>query len=190
MADTHPEPGLPPSPSWLDGDVVAGLAAEERSQVDVEAAERVRADWATTSLTDRLSGSLGRTVTVALAGDHRLSGTLADSGRDWLVLAEARDRRVVNVAAVLTVEGLGATAAPATSEVGRRLGAGHALRSLASTGRPVRLLLVDGGQLDGSLLRVMADAVDLIRHPVDRAPASADGMVSVPWTAVAAVVHG
>lgn len=175
-----------PDPAWLDGDAVARLAAAERDDVDDAAAERVRAEAARTSLADRWRAAGGRLVTVRLVGGAQVAGTVVESGADWVWLGTPPGQTVVRLAAVLTAEGLGRQAQPAGSTAGR-LAAGHALRRLAATGRPARLQLVDGAVIEGTLVAVLADGVEVVRHPRDRAPRTDDPSTVIGWTAVAAV---
>lgn len=181
-------PDVPPEPAWLDGDAAARLLAEERAEVDDEVAERVRAEWATARLADRWRASVGRPVSASLLGDHRVDGCVADAGEGWVVVDASSRPRVLNTGAVVWVEGLADAVAGPGGEVTGRLGPGHALRALAATRRTVRVLVVDGTAVEGTLVRVLNDAVDVIRHPVDRAPQPVDRGVTLPWTAVAAVV--
>lgn len=180
----------PPDPAWLDGDAAARLAAEVRDDLDGEVAERVRAQWARTRWGDRYQEAAGRTVAVGLLGGHAVRGLAVDGGRDWVSLRSGATTVVVRAAAVLTVDGLPDVADPGGGSPRADLPPGHALRSVMAARRPLRLLLVDGSSLEGSLVRVGADAVDVVRHPVDRPPRADDRGTTVPWAALAAVVCG
>lgn len=181
-------PDVPPEPAWLDSDALARLAAEERATVDDDAAERIRAEWATATLDDRLRASVGRTVDARLQGGHRTAGPVVDAGPGWVVLAVPTGTAVLRTAAVLTAEGLADPVQPAAGAVAGRLGVGYPLRRVLATRRPVRALLVDGSSLGGSPLRVLADALDVVRHPVDRRPQPPDPVATLPWAAVAVLV--
>lgn len=173
-------------PAWLDGDAAARLAAAERADIDDSAAEQARGAAARTSLADRWRSAAGRTVTVQLAGGHQLQGFVAETGSDWAWL-RAPEPAVVRLGAVVTVEGAGHGADPG-GPTAQRLPAGYALRRLAALGHPVRLLLVEGGFVEGTLVLVLADGLDVVRHPRDRSARPDDPVTTVAWAAVAAAV--
>jgi hypothetical protein len=180
----------PTDPDWLDGDAAARWAAEERDDLEGEVAERIRAQWARVRWLDRFREARGRPAALGLLGGHAVQGQVCDAGRDWLSLRSGTTVAVVRAGAVLSVDGLpdAADAVEETATAG--LAPGHALRRLVAGRRPARLLLVDGSRVEGTLVRVGADAVDVVRHPADRPPRTDDRSTTVPWAALAAVVVG
>lgn len=163
----------------LEGQLAAGAAAAGRSEL----ADLVRAERARVQLADRVRAALGARVRVALAdAGPPLEGELADAGADWLLLALSERRRaLVPAAAVDVVTGLSFAVAPPAGRVESRLGLGHVLRALARDRATVQVR-TRGGAVAGRLERVGADHVDLTpEHP-------AGGAVTVPWSAVCAVV--
>lgn len=174
----------------LEAQVDAALEAELESEV----AERSRREAAQVRLRDRLAAAVGATVTVHLPGAGQVQGVLADCGVDWLLLEEPGGGEVlVPLAALLGIAGVGSTAAvPDESAVGRRLDLRWALRGLARDRAAVRLVVVDGSVLPGTIDRVGADHVDLAEHGRDepRRAAAVRQVRLVPLAALVAVRSG
>jgi hypothetical protein len=138
---------------------------------------------------------VGALVTCDLLGGHRLRGTLARAGRDWLLLvpteagADSDDSGwVVHLPCVTRLSGLGQRAsAPEARGVLARLGIASVLRRLAEARGPVLLALTDGAQVRGGVGRIGADFVEVRverPEPGTRRPAGAE---VVPLAAVAAL---
>lgn len=178
----------------LFDDLEAQADAAHDAELAAEVAERSRREAASAHLGDRLAAAVGAPLTLHLPGSTRVHGALVDTGVDWLLLEEPGAGEVlVPLAAVLGVTGAGAaTAAPDESAVGRRLDLRWALRGLARSRTAVRLVLVDGSVLAGTLDRVGADHVDLAEHGRDepRRAAAVRQVRLVPLAALAAVRSG
>ena len=178
----------------LFADLEAQAEAAGEAELAAEVADRSRREAALVHLRDRLAAGHGAQVTVHVPGAGPVQGLLVDSGVDWLLLEERGAGEVlVPLGAVLGVSGVGATAqAPDDSEVGRRLDLRWALRGLARSRTTVRLVLVDGSALHGTLDRVGADHVDLAEHGRDepRRAAAVRQVRLVPLAALAAVRSG
>lgn len=178
----------------LFDDLEAQAEAAHDAELAAEVADRTRREAALVRLRDRLAAAVGAPVTVHLPGGARVAGLLVDTGVDWLLLEEPGAGEVlVPLATLLGVTGVGATtAAPDASAVGRRLDLRWALRGLARSRTAVRLVLVDGSVLPGTLDRVGADHVDLAEHGRDepRRAAAVRQVRLVPLTALVAVRSG
>ena len=172
----------------LEGQLLAAQAAELAGEVR----DRTRREVALLRIGDRIAGSTGHPVAVAVEGSGVVRGVLLDTGPDWLLLEEPGAREaLVPFARVLGITGLGAASAPPGSEgaVGRRLDLRWALRGLARSRTGVALAVRDGSTLTGTLDRVGADHVELAEHaPGEARRAAAVREVRlVPLTAVSCV---
>lgn len=153
----------------LFADLEAQFDAATDAQRAAEVSDRTRREAAHLRFLDRLRGSPGADVAVAIRGVGVLAGRLADVGCDWLLLHEdgmsGRREALITLTAVLSVSGLGAQSE--ISPVGRvasRLDLRYALRALARDRWPVVLGLVDGTLVGGTLDRVGGDFVELADH--------------------------
>jgi hypothetical protein len=118
-------------------------------------------------LLDRLRPQLGGPVSLRCLGSLSVGGVLTQLGSEWLLLDEGAGREAfVVVSRLLWVAGLGprATVLAGSSGLTSRLGLRHALRGIARDRSSVRLHLIDGSVLHGTLDRVGADFVELAVH--------------------------
>lgn len=169
-------------------DLAAQQEALERQERDAEIAEHTRAERGRVELADRLAASRGHALRIRVVGLGWLTGQVEEAALDWLLLRSGPDSRgelVVPHAAVVAVEGLTGRA----DQRPRRLGLRHALRALSRDRARVRIHLTDGDQVGGTIDRVLADHVDLSRHPEDepRRVGAVRGTVTLPCAALAAV---
>ena len=148
----------------LFADLAAQLDAHAAAELAAEVSDRTRRETALLSLADRLRPAVGSVVGVTCVGAGAVRGTVLDVGVDWLLLEAAGDV-LVPLASVLGVSGTGARAEVVSGEVDRRLDLRWALRGLARDRAGVRLALVDGTVLGGTLDRVGSDHLDLAEHP-------------------------
>jgi hypothetical protein len=152
----------------LFDDLEAQLEADQAAELAGEVRERVRAEQARLRIVDRLRGSVGRELDVALRGGQRERGLLRRVGADWVLLEPAPGREsLIPLRAMLTIGGLGPRSTEPGSEglVAARLVFGQALRSLTRDRSRVRLLLDDGTALMGVLSRVGADFLEIEDDP-------------------------
>lgn len=163
----------------LFDDLEADLALAERAERQSQAADLMRAEWAGTTLGERLAAGPGRRVSVRLSDGLTVGGELVDTAPSWLLLRDQSGEILVPASAVAAVCGLDRAVAPAAGHVARRLGMGHALRAL-SRGRVFVRMRTAGTELGGTIDRVGADHCDLATHDVDqwRRPQHVSGV----WT--------
>ena len=177
----------------LFADLEAELEAQDATALRGEVTDRTRREAGLVGLADRLRASAQADIGVRCLGSHVASGRLLDTGPDWSLLQEQHGRQVlVPHRALVAVTGLGSvTSAPGSAgEVERRLDLRWALRGLARDRAGVRLLLVDGAHLTGTVDRVGADHLELAEHPQGEArrARAVRQVVAVPLTALAAVL--
>lgn len=171
----------PPRWSRLFGDLESQLEALADAEEWGEIAERTRIETGRLGLVDRLRPAEGHVITVRCAGAGVLRGRLDRVGADWLLLIESGGvEALIPLAQVVAVTGLGRWSAAAGGELDRRLGLRSALRELVRDRAPVRILLVDGGSVAGTVDRVGRDCLELAEHPAGE-PRRA-GAVQRVWT--------
>lgn len=171
----------------LFDDLEAQLDADARATLAAEVADRTRHERALVELADRLVANAGRSVRVHLAGGSTYEGVLGEVAQQWFVLTGPV---LVPLAAVVGIRGLGTTALTSGRDgVQRRAPLASALRAVARDRSPVRLDLVDGHVLSGTLDAVGADHVDLAEHDGEqpRRRGAVRGVRVVPFAALAAV---
>jgi len=178
----------------LFADLEGQAAADEAAGLAAEVADRTRREVARLRLVDRLRAAAddGAPVVVAVAGlTEPVHGRVGGVGPDWVLLDTRHGEALVALASVRWVEGLTGRARDPGSEgvVAARLGLTAALRVLARDRAHVRIVLVDGSVLGGTVDRVGHDAVDVAVHPDDVPRRSAAVRVTrvVPVAAVAVV---
>ncbi|RBY91796.1 hypothetical protein DQ244_10970 [Blastococcus sp. TBT05-19] len=173
----------------LFADLQAQFEAAEDAEARAEWASRARAEMGAVRLADRLGGSVGAHLTLTCRGAGRVSGVLAETGSDWLLLTDDRGRdQLVSVAAVRAVGGLGRLSAMPEEEgsVRARLDLRRALRGLARDRSAVQVVLDDGTALTGTVDRVGADYVELAEHAADE-PRRSGAVRSVQAVVIGAV---
>ncbi|HEX3336537.1 MAG TPA: hypothetical protein VHS54_08750 [Jatrophihabitans sp.] len=152
----------------LFADLEAQAEFLERAERAGEIDERTRGEIGSLRWRDRARCAVDSSVRLRLAGGLAASGNLARVGPDWVLLDEGGGHEVVVAsAAVLVVRGLGryAAAPDSVGVVESRLGLRHALRGIARDRSAVRVHLVDGSTLDGTVDRVGADFIEVAAHP-------------------------
>jgi hypothetical protein len=148
----------------LEGQVAALASAERAAEVE----ERTRGEVGRLATLDRMRAAVGAPLRLRLAGNHAASGTLLRLGADWLLLDEGSGREVLIVVEHLVgVRGIGrySAARQTAGAVASRLQLPHVLRGLARDRSAVRVHLVDGSTVDGTVDRVGADFIDLAAPP-------------------------
>jgi hypothetical protein len=176
----------------LFDDLEAQLHAADRLELEAEVNERARIELAAVDLANRLRGQLGTQLRVSVATDLRFCGALAHVGSTWLVLNERMRSVLVPLASVQLIEGMGRHSVADVSAA-RRLGLGSALRALGRDRAPIGLYLSGGSDTvaaEGVIDRVGADSFDVAAVPSgeDRRAANVRSVITVPFTAIAALV--
>lgn len=134
-----------------------GLYLDDRDR-EVEAL--AEAGYAEISLADRVHASVGSRLRLGLVDGSELAGVLRRCGREWLLLDAGSCRWLIPAAAMSSVEGLPARAAPESSRPRTaRLSVASALRGLAEEDPRCVLRLVGDRLVPGVLVRVGADFV-------------------------------
>lgn len=176
----------------LFADLEAQATELEIAERAAEVEERARAEIGRIRLLDRLRPALGTQIRVRCLGDETVAGRLERAGSNWLLIAEGADREALVVtAAVLGVSGLGRVSAPPDTEtvVESRLGLRHALRGIARDRSSVRVGVVDGTTVDGTIDRLGADFIEVAEHAPGelRRRGGVRDVVVVPLAAIAVV---
>jgi hypothetical protein len=149
-----------------------------------------------------LSGAIGTTVRVRLAGGPLISGILQGIGPNWLLLGEGQQRDcLVASSAVIAVEGLTASTGRELSGVALRLDLRKVLRGLTRDRSPVALALAGWtggaaglaagsagpGEMIGTIDRVGADFIEVALHAAWE-PRRAGAVRSVALVPLSAIV--
>ncbi|WP_143556928.1 hypothetical protein [Serinibacter salmoneus] len=166
---------------WDDlfADLSGQAEALEEDALTEDALALTRDEESAIVLGDRVRALIGCEISLAVEGGERHGGVLLDATRSWLVLREGTQRRLVPVHAITWLEGIQRVApAPPASEVG--LGIGHALREW-SRSDGITGVEVTGRRLDGALVRIGADHLELVLQEGERT-------VAVPFTAIRSVL--
>lgn len=174
----------------LFADMEAQLEAARFRDVELEAADLIRAEMAEALLQDRFAGGIGRPAHAGLRGGAVVRGRVVGAGSGWVALDEAGLQMLIPLESVLWVEGLDRRRGSPESR--SRLGLGHAVRALASARAAVRILPVDGvpgGMFEGTIDRAGRDHLDLAMHPEDefRRRRAVRSMRSIPYAAIACI---
>jgi hypothetical protein len=176
--------------SRLFDDLAGQLEAAERAERDAEAGELRRLEVSRISLGDRLAAAGPAVVTLRADGAGQVEGTVAHAGSEWVLLrTTAGAECLLALAAVSSLSGLPAAAAPPPGELDRRLGLGHALRRLARDRSAVVVVTRGGDVHTGTIDRVGADFLDLAEHAPDvpRRPGDVRGVRTVALSSLSLV---
>jgi hypothetical protein len=150
----------------LEAEFEAGL----RREAEQEAVAAIRAQVGATTLWERLARNVGAEA-VARAGAHAVRGTLVASYPDYFVLRdpEGGQHLVRAQAGSLALPPSQEPLQPAPGGAARRFGLALALRELARRREPVRVELLDGNAVTGTIEAVGGDYLELAEHEVGEA---------------------
>lgn len=179
----------------LFDDLEAQLDVLARAELAAEVAEHTRSERGNVALADRLLGHLGGQARLRVRGLGWIEARLLDLGADWLlaeVVAQGREsgrQLLVPTAAIIGVWDLPALAVADQTAASRRFGLRHALRGISRDRAVVRVHDIDGDHATGTIERVLADHLDLLRHADDAVPRGGQvrGRLTLPFGALAAV---
>jgi small nuclear ribonucleoprotein (snRNP)-like protein len=158
-----------------------GLHLAER---DAEIGELSVSEYAQVSLGSRIHASTNQLVRVRLLGGRSVTGRLAQSGRDWMLLEDDPGHEwVVPQTSVATVSGLSTRSLNEDAwPLHVRLSLRSILRRIAQARSEIVVHLTDGSQFEGRLGRVGKDFVEVYPAAVPVRAAEA-----VPNVAIAAI---
>lgn len=174
--------------TYLFADLESQAQSLADAERDGEVAERTRIETGRLTLLDRLRGAAGHPISLRCSGVGPCNGRLECVGPDWLLVVESTGAEtLVPLHSVLGVGGLGrhSSAPGGTLQLGMR----SVLRGVVRDRAPVRLILLDGTPVDGTLDRVGADFVEVAEHPIGEArrPGVVQGIRTVPLCGFGAV---
>lgn len=152
------------NPDRLLNGIEAQIAMSEWIDDASMAQEVIHAEWARTSLLERLR-AVTDPIDVSVHGLHIIRGRIVDWASDAIVLRDDRSARwLIPLDRLVRVSGLGSLAVrdEQIAEVRRSRRLTAIMRGWCDEGAPVTAYTVDGGILDGVIVRVGADHVDLV----------------------------
>ena len=161
-----PDPPLRRVFEELEAEFEAGL----RREAEQETVAAIRAQMGATTLWEQLARRVG-TDAVARAGSRVIRGTLVASYPDFLVLQdlEGGQHLVRADATSLALPPGQAGLQPAPGAAAHRFHFALALRELARRREPVRVELLDGNTVTGTVEAVGSDYLELAEHEAGEA---------------------
>ena len=162
----EPEKAAPPAMRRVFEELEAEFEAGLRREAEQETVAALRAGIGETVLWEQLARRAG-THAIAHAGTRRFRGIVVASYPEFLVLHDGDGTEHLVCYGPATSVALPAEAAtlqPAPAATARRYRLSLALRELARRREPVRVELVDGGRVDGTIEAVGSDYLELAEH--------------------------
>jgi hypothetical protein len=162
----QPEDAASPAMRRVFEELEAEFEAGLRRGADQETAAALRAGIGETVLWEQLARRTGAQA-VAYAGSRRFHGVVVASYPEFLVLHDGDGSEHLIRYGPATSVALPAeptTLQPAPAGAARRYRLSLALRELARRREPVRLELVDGGRVDGTIEAVGSDYLEIAEH--------------------------
>jgi hypothetical protein len=162
----QPEDAASPAMRRVFEELEAEFEAGLRRGADQETATALRAGIGETVLWEQLARRTGAQA-VAYAGSRRFHGVVVASYPEFLVLHDGDGSEHLIRYGPATSVALPAeptTLQPAPAGAARRYRLSLALRELARRREPVRLELVDGGRVDGTIEAVGSDYLEIAEH--------------------------
>lgn len=170
-------------------DYEARLAAQVQANLELDAREQQKAEFAKIQMGDRLAAQQGERIAVYTDGDQKVEGELESLGLGWIQLKRQGDSVLIPQKSILWWEGGNLHSLVDAQSVSRKLSFAFALRSLVRYRLVVRLLLDGGQEIDGVIERVGADFLDIKVHPTEKSGARGGGSWrTVPISRIATCV--
>jgi hypothetical protein len=161
----RPDPPLPRVFEELEAEFEAGL----RREAEQETAAAIRAQVGATTLWEQLARRVGAEA-VARAGAHAVRGTVVASYPDFLVIQDPQGgQHLVRAQAATLALTPGQEPLQPAPAAARRFHLALALRELARRREPVRIELLDGNTVTGTIEAVGSDHLELAEHEVGEA---------------------
>lgn len=184
----------------LFADLDGQAAADEAARLAAEVAERGRWEAGQTSLADRIRGwPVGASISVGLPGGDSAKGPLLAVGLDWLAVGDGREDCAVPLPAVRwlrsdlaePVNGEGRAGRGSTPGI-HRLRIAYVARSLVRDRAYVRIRLIEGETVSGTIDRAGPDHLELAQHPADlpRRTSAVQASWQLPYAAIASIRGG
>jgi hypothetical protein len=161
-----PEDAASPAMRRVFEELEAEFEAGLRREADQETAAALRAEIGETVLWEQLARRTGAQA-VAHAGTRRFRGVVVASYPEFLVLHDGDGTEHLiryGPATSVALPAEPSTLQPAPAGAARRYRLSLALRELARRREPVRVELVDGGRVDGTIEAVGSDYLELAEH--------------------------
>jgi hypothetical protein len=160
-----PEEAASPAMRRVFDELEAEFEAGLRQEAEQETVAALRAGIGETVLWEQLARRAGARAVVH-AGTRRFRGVLVASYPEFLVLHDDGTEHLVRYGPAITVAlpAEAATLRPTPARAARRYKLSLALRELARRREPVRVELVDGGRVDGTIEAVGSDYLELAEH--------------------------
>jgi len=162
----QPDQAASPAMRRVFEELEAEFDAGQRREAEQETVAALRAEIGETVLWEQLARRAG-TQAVAHAGSRRFRGVVVASYPEFLVLHDGDGTEHLvryGPATSVALPAEAATLQPTPAGAARRYRLSLALRELARRREPVRIELVDGGRIDGTIEAVGNDYLEIAEH--------------------------
>ncbi len=144
------------------------ISAAKTRELELDAREVRRAEYAQIRQLDRLAAQVGQQLNVAVAGAHNWTGKLVSLGSDWLQLKGRAENILIPYQAVIWWEGGSSFSQNSPTDVRRKLNLAYALRALSRARLPVTVLYrSECASSQGTIEQVGQDFFELALHSIE-----------------------
>lgn len=144
------------------------IKAERQKEIELDARELQRAEYARIQHLDRLAAQLGQELTVAVEGAQVYTGELQALGSGWIQMRSQTENVLIPQHALVWWEGGSRFSSVDAGSVKRQLTLGYALRALCSARLPVRIFHTsDSLTTEGTIERVGLDFIEVAVHGIE-----------------------